>query len=205
MLTRLTLVRHGETTWNADGRWQGWAPAPLSERGWTQAQETAEALRAAGLQRIVSSDLRRTRQTAETINALLNLPIAFDRRLREIDVGNWQGLTHSEILELDPENHRLWEDSDRDARRFPDGESFQDLQMRVVEALRDLATLHPGAHLLIMTHGGVIRSAGLAFDPANQAAIMATPIHNCSITRLEAHAAGWRVAEFAQEASRCTW
>lgn len=148
---RLFLVRHGESIWNADGRWQGQADPPLSRLGEHQA-----AAAVAGFTEppdaIWTSDLVRAARTAEVLAAGLGLgrPAA-DVRLRERDVGEWSGLTRTEI------EHR-WPGY-LAARRSPSGfEGDEQLLARAQEALRELAGSAPGTTLLVVTHGGVIRT-----------------------------------------------
>ncbi|MGH2760212.1 MAG: histidine phosphatase family protein, partial [Actinomycetota bacterium] len=107
-MTRLLLIRHAESQWNAQGRWQGLADPELSERG--RAQALAAASRLAGtVERIVASDLRRAAETADIIGDTLGLgPVERRAELREIDVGRWSGLTRAEIEERWPDGIARW-------------------------------------------------------------------------------------------------
>lgn len=154
---RFLLLRHGESTWNADGRWQGWADPSLSERGERQSEEGAVHLMGLGLTAIASSDLRRALQTADILTALLDLgPVVVEPRLRERDVGEWQGLTRSEIETSWPGGLADY----RSGRKAspPGGEDSPSLVARATAALASLADRLPGAVTLVVTHGGVIRS-----------------------------------------------
>lgn len=146
---RLLLVRHGESTWNAEGRWQGHADPPLSAAGIAQARAAAAAL--AGVAAIWCSDLARARQTAE-LCAPDGLEVRTDGRLRERDVGEWTGLTRDTIEERYPG----W--IARGLR--PDGwEDDAAVARRAGPALRSIASaLGPGAHALVVSHGGLIRA-----------------------------------------------
>ena len=93
--TRTVVIRHGQSTWNASGRWQGHANAPLTELGRAQAAAAVAGLPA--VEAIWSSDLARAQSTAEIIGAALDLPIRVDARFRERDAGDWTGLTRDEI------------------------------------------------------------------------------------------------------------
>jgi broad specificity phosphatase PhoE len=95
-MTTLLLVRHGETDWNAERRWQGHADVPLNERGRDQAERLAEELENARVDAVYSSDLSRARETAEIVGARLGVPVVLDPALREIDVGSREGLTWPE-------------------------------------------------------------------------------------------------------------
>ena len=140
-MTRLLLVRHGETDWNADGRLQGQTDRPLSDFGRRQARRLALVLAAEDFEAIYSSDLARARETAEIVGARLELPVRFDPDLREKDWGNWEGLTALE----------------RDSVEFV-GESTEAHQERILRALRRISERHPGdGSVLVVTHGGSIR------------------------------------------------
>ena len=153
----LLVVRHGQSTWNAEGRWQGWADPPLSPLGEEQARDAAEHLREAGLSAVVSSDLQRAHQTAELLRAGLGIeaPVEVDADLRERDVGAFQGHTITEILERWPE---LFDESGRLTRTPPDAEDAESILARVVPALLRVARAHPDGRVLVVAHGGVIRT-----------------------------------------------
>jgi broad specificity phosphatase PhoE len=140
-VTKLLLVRHGETDWNADGRLQGQTDRPLSDFGRKQARRLADELAAEGFEAIYSSDLSRARETAEIIGARLGLSVELDSDLREKDWGTWEGLTAVE----------------RDRVEFA-GESTEAHQERILRALRRISESHPdGTSILVVTHGGSIR------------------------------------------------
>lgn len=171
--TQLLLVRHGQTSWNAAGRWQGHADPGLSALGREQARALAEALAAARSRDpiprwsgIVASDLRRARETASAIATLLELPIETDRRLRELDVGAWSGLTRSEIERLDPEALQRFEAGDIFARPGG-GESRHELRRRALDFATDLARQRPGEAWIVVTHRGIVRSLAPGTDPSN--------------------------------------
>src|SRR5437588_12029025 len=120
--TRLLLVRHAETTWNAGERIQGQQDSPLSARGGEQAERLAERLAAAPLAAIRSSDLLRARDTAEPVAARHGLEVSEDADLREVYAGAWEGMTTTEIRRDYPEEYWRWrEDSLR--HRPPGGET----------------------------------------------------------------------------------
>jgi probable phosphoglycerate mutase len=152
----LLLVRHGQSTWNAEGRWQGWADPPLSELGEEQARDAVERLRGAGLSAVASSDLQRATQTAELLREGLGIAAAVEVEpdLRERRLGAFQGLTITEILERWPE---LFDETGRLRGAPPDAEPVDDLIGRVVPALQRVARAHPGERVLVVAHGGVVR------------------------------------------------
>jgi broad specificity phosphatase PhoE len=165
-VTRLLLVRHGESTWNAERRWQGWADPPLSPRGEEQARQAARALAASGLTAVVCSDLQRARRTAELLGEALGLgPPRVEPGLRERNVGEWSGLTLEEIEDRWPGALEEY----RSGRYFrpPGGEDSETLVARVEAALGRVAERFAGGTPLVVAHGGVIRTLErrLALDP----------------------------------------
>src|SRR5262249_57811378 len=114
-----------------------------------------EILVGRGIDLVLSSDLQRASETAELVAARLGLPVELDPRLREVDVGEWSGLTSAEVEERFPEGYR----QRREGRTgWVDGEELGAMAERVVAALLDLAGQHPGLLLLVVTHGGPIRA-----------------------------------------------
>jgi probable phosphoglycerate mutase len=150
---RLLLVRHGESIWNAEGRWQGSADPPLSDAGRDQARALAEFLRDAGVDVIVTSDLDRARETAQIVADALGLPApVVDARLRERDVGEISGHTREEIEAKWPGLLEKWRTGE--LTKMPGGED--DITPRVSAAMQDIAAAPEGTTVLVVTHGGVI-------------------------------------------------
>jgi probable phosphoglycerate mutase len=159
--TELLVVRHGQSEWNAVGRWQGHADPPLSELGRRQAYVAAASIGA--VDGIISSDLQRAVETAAIIAQQIGVgPVMVDERLRERDAGEWTGLGRAEIDKGWPG----WVADDRRPNGFEDAES---VMARVVDAFAAIREASPGGSLLVVTHGGVIRalagSQGLADLP----------------------------------------
>ena len=150
-MIRLVLIRHGQTQWNREGRWQGQADPPLNALGRRQARRAALALRGACLDHLYSSDLRRAVETAHIIGAELGLAAIPDARLREIDLGRWQGMLSADIQTQYPEEFRCWHESPL-ATRPPDGEDLHTLAARVLEAISEIALRHPGRRVGIVAH-----------------------------------------------------
>lgn len=150
-MRQLVLVRHGESTWNAEGRLQGAAEVPLSERGRRQARGLAALIGEFQPTDAVTSDLGRARETV----ALLGHPQAtVDRAWREADLGEWTGRVIADLVAGDGDGYRAW----REGRATPlGGESWEALVARVTEALATLVD-RDGRHLIV-THGGPIRAA----------------------------------------------
>jgi broad specificity phosphatase PhoE len=152
----LFLVRHGETDWNAAGRWQGQTDVPLNERGRAQALAVAARLRAEGVRAIATSDLGRARGTAEIVGEALGLEVAMvDPALRERAYGQWEGLTRGECEARFPEE---WARHVTDPRTPPPGGEYTDaLLARIVPAIHRAAERLASPAVLV-THGGVMRA-----------------------------------------------
>jgi alpha-ribazole phosphatase/probable phosphoglycerate mutase len=153
--TTVLLARHGQSDWNAAGRWQGHADRPLSERGREQARELAARLAQFALDAIYSSDLERARATAEAVADAQRLEVVTVPELREVDVGSWQGLTRDDARKRFPEDFRRWQAGSVGWR---DGESYVEMSKRVVGAVREIAVRHAGGRILVVAHGGPIRA-----------------------------------------------
>jgi broad specificity phosphatase PhoE len=167
--TPILLIRHGETPWNAAGRWQGHADPGLTEAGRKQAQGVAQALAGEPSRPwsgIVASDLARARETASALASALALSIEFDPRLRELDVGSWSGLTRAEIAERDPDTLLAFERGEPTIRPGG-GESRIEIRERAQAVVRDFAERRSGEHLIVVTHLGVIRALAPGSEPTN--------------------------------------
>ena len=154
-MTTLLLVRHGETDWNRDGRWQGGSDTSLNDLGREQARSLAEGLDG-NIDVVYSSDLARARQTAEIVAEKLGLGVRVDPRLRERGFGSWEGLTTPEIEVRFAEAHRRWRAGE--GAGADDAEPFEDFSARVNRFLADVLRLHPGEEVLVISHGGSIRA-----------------------------------------------
>jgi probable phosphoglycerate mutase len=145
--SRILVVRHGQSTWNADGRWQGQADPPLSELGIAQAEAAAHAVD--GVDAIWASDLERALHTATILATAHGLDVVADARLRERAAGEWTGLTRAQIDEQYP--------GALEERRRPPGFELDDvLVTRALAALQELAAALAGGTAIAVTHGGVI-------------------------------------------------
>lgn len=172
--SRLLLVRHGESTWNAEKRWQGWGDPPLSACGRAQAAALAAGLASSGIVRLVSSDLARAAQTASILGAALGVAPVFDARLRERNLGRWTGLTQEEIaVRFGNELRRL---RTREPGFRPDGgESHEEFAARASPALLELAASEPGGATAVVTHLGVIRLVVPEHRPDNAEVVAFEP------------------------------
>ncbi len=160
IMTTLFFVRHGETEWNRIGRWQGHADIPLTAQGREQAVLLAERFAAEGqtFDHIYASDLGRAFDTAQIIASALGMPVHPLIELREMHLGNWSGLTSTEIKARYADD---WDAFERgiDFRRGAHGETIAEIRERVAALIEKLVVEHPAQQLLIVSHGGTIRTA----------------------------------------------
>ena len=150
-MPRLILIRHGETDWNIDGRYQGQADPPLNRRGLAQSREVANQLGELGLDCLYSSPLRRAYQTAEIVSKTLEVPLYIEPRLMEIHQGDWQERLRSEIERKYPEVFRQWQTAPWTVTP-PGGESLSQVQNRVYTALDEILTRHKDQCVGLVTH-----------------------------------------------------
>jgi broad specificity phosphatase PhoE len=158
-VTTILLARHGESDWNHERRWQGHADRPLTERGEEQARALAERLEDIHLDAVYSSDLERTRATAQIVAAPRCLELRQLPALREVDVGSWSGLTRDEAEQRYPEDFARWL---RGGAGWLDGETYEEMSDRVLRAIAQIVAEHPEGRILIVSHGGPIRAVHAA-------------------------------------------
>lgn len=151
----LLIIRHGESEWNLEGRWQGWLDAPLTDLGVQQAHERAAALARAGFEPVVvhCSDLGRALHTAEIIAGVLGSEARPHAGLRERSAGEWEGHTTDEIDQRWPGMRQTWQRGELSAP--PGGEEEDAVLARLDGAIADV--LSGPAPALVVTHGGVLR------------------------------------------------
>jgi len=148
---RAILIRPGETDWNQMGRWQGWAATPLNEHGRLQAERLANFVRNIGMSALYSSDLRRAKETAERIAARLAYAPIYDARLRERNIGAWQGLTLDEMKAWYPDEYRKLLD-DVEGYQVPGGESRNQVRERMLAVFGDILAQEKGETVGIISH-----------------------------------------------------
>lgn len=169
-MTELWLVRHGQTDWNLARRYQGHSDTPLNATGLEQAGLAAEALAGRSYTAIYSSDLARARVTAEIIGRRLDMAVRIDPRLREVNLGAWEGMVVADIQAQYPAE---WEarQTDRLYGRPPGGESVYDVAARIWPAVDDLVARHPDGAVILVSHGLALatvlcRAQGLPLETA---------------------------------------
>ncbi|GAA2099966.1 histidine phosphatase family protein [Microlunatus panaciterrae] len=195
---RIIVWRHGRTEWNASGLFQGQADVPLDELGRHQAASVARTLARKKPVAIVASDLIRARETAAPLAERTGLEVSLDKRLREIHVGSWEGLTPEQVAKIDPELAARYRRGE-DVRRSPTGETVEEVASRVAEALEEFGGSAPeGSTVIAVMHGlaarvGVCRLVG--FPPETWTRLGG--LHNCGWISVERHSGGyWRIEEY---------
>jgi probable phosphoglycerate mutase len=181
--TTIVLMRHGETDWNRESRFQGHADPPLNELGRAQAEALAGDLALEPFAAAYTSPLRRATETAEILSTRLDVELRTSEALMEVDVGSWSGLTRAEVEFRYPEGYRRWLEY---GHGWEDGETYEELGRRVVGGLLEIGDRHAGETVLAVTHGGPIRSAlaaasGIGFDEARRSL---TVVDNCATVRI---------------------
>ncbi|WP_043634397.1 histidine phosphatase family protein [Nonomuraea candida] len=189
MSKRIVCLRHGQTLWNVEQRFQGHSDIPLDETGVAQAARAASLLASLRPTLIVSSDLQRANDTALALGRIVGLDVAVDKDFRERGGGQWEGLTRAEIAARWPEEYAAWE--------APGGEPVTDVAARVATAMRRWASrLDDDGLLVVASHGAALRLGicellGLPEElwPALGG------LGNCSWSVLQEGRKGWRLLE----------
>jgi broad specificity phosphatase PhoE len=171
-VTTILLARHGESDWNRARRWQGHADRPLTPLGREQAQALAARLETVPLAAVYASDLSRARDTAAVVAAGRGLSLRTRSDLREVDVGSWSGLTRAEVEEREPDGVKLWAGG---GKGWQGGESYEEMSRRVLDAISEIASMHPDENVLVVSHGGAVRAVharalGLSFHAYRRSA-----------------------------------
>jgi broad specificity phosphatase PhoE len=159
-MTDILFIRHGQTQANVTGHWQGWSDTPLSPAGRAQAQAIAHRLSpfTGQIAALYTSPLRRALQTAQVIGLALELKPRIVDQLKEINFGDLEGLTVTEMEHRFPELHARWQDKTDMAFRWPGGEQRAAFFKRVAQACQHILTRHPEEKVVIVAHGGTIRA-----------------------------------------------
>jgi probable phosphoglycerate mutase len=182
---RLVLLRHGQTSWNAELRIQGQLDPELDDTGHLQAAAVAPVIAALAPAALWSSDSARARQTAAYVAKETGLEPTYDARLREYFLAGWQGLTHDEVAVLAPDALARFRTGDFDV--VPDGENADEVVARMVAAVSDLlAAIGPGELAVAVSHGAAIRDAVpvlLGWPVTERAALHG--LDNCGLVELD--------------------
>jgi phosphoserine phosphatase len=184
MLT-IYITRHGQTEWNVQSRMQGWADSPLTSSGVAAATQLGKRLQDVPLDAVYSSTSGRTMHTAQLILGKRTIPLIQKEELREINVGEWQGMLSSDIERDFAEDVKTYYEQPSQFQPTS-GESFYMLKERVLRAIEEIVTAHPNGHVLIVTHGVVKKCLINHFNGAELDSLWDPPfIHGTSLTMLE--------------------
>ncbi|MBK6864767.1 MAG: histidine phosphatase family protein [Ideonella sp.] len=198
-MTELILIRHGETDWNVQGRFQGQIDVPLNAMGLRQAALMAERMARERVDVFYCSDLLRTRQTAAPAAARLALGAVPDAALREQHFGVLEGLSFDEVKARHPDELAAWLRHDPDYA-LPGGESVRSFHARVLAAVRVLAAQHAGLRLAIVTHGGVLDMIYRTVHALPLVGPRTCPIPNAGLNRLRLRSDALEIVSWADDA-----
>lgn len=195
----LWLIRHGETSWNAEGRVQGQTDVPLSEVGHAQARAVASLFSERQIDALYSSDLQRVTQTAHPAAQALGLAIRVEPMLRERHYGMFETLTYAEVKLRHPEEYARFRAHDPEFD-FRGGEGLRVFFERSVACLTDIAARHAGEDVLIYTHGGVLDMAYRHAKGLGLASKRDFEIPNAALNQIEIAGEVWSVLAWAERA-----
>ena len=199
MNTRLCIVRHGETAWNAEHRVQGQLDVPLNAIGHAQALAASKVLAIEKFSAIYSSDLSRARQTAEPTASRLAMKVFLDPDLRERHYGIFERLTYAEVKKMFPRDYARFEARDPDYA-FRTGESLRDFSVRSIGVISRIADRHPAESILVFTHGGVLDKLYRHVTGLPLSAERKFGIPNAGLNRIELVADKWQIRAWADVA-----
>jgi probable phosphoglycerate mutase len=190
--TQLLAIRHGETEWNSESRFQGHLNSVLNQGGLAQADALGARLARERFDVLISSDLGRALQTASAIARHTGHEIVVEPRLRERNMGIFQGLTPAEVQSRYPDEYARFKTNDPDYA-IPDGESMRQLLERCVACFSELARGHAGMTLAAVTHGGVLAMLYRHATAMPLAAPRNFPLHNTGINRFRHRRGEWEL------------
>jgi len=150
-MTKVYIVRHGQTAWNLEEVFRGRADIPLDETGKNEVHLAGEALKDETLHAVYSSPLSRSMETAENIAKFHNLPVTPLEAIIDISYGEWEGVGLKEVQQQSPDLYALWLQEPHKIR-FPQGETLEEVRSRTMEALEDLLTKHRNENIVLVAH-----------------------------------------------------
>lgn len=182
--TTIFLIRHGETPLTPMKKFSGDGPLNphLTEEGLAQAERVAAAIANLKPETIIASPLNRTKQTAEAVSRATGLPINFDEDWIECSFGIWDGMSIDEVKEKYPADYQAWVSST--AFATPEGESYDEVSLRIDAALDAIAATYPGQRVAVVTHNGTIKTAAKLAVGAPPESIFHIDVSPCSITTI---------------------
>jgi broad specificity phosphatase PhoE len=184
-MLRLYITRHGETEWNTQGRMQGWKNSNLTERGRMNAMALGRALQNVEFRKVYCSPLERTRVTTGLILGGRDVEVIYNENLKEIHLGELEGLTQDEIKDIYPEFQiHFWKNPHEYVPRS--GESFYEVRDRVIKTLEQIIEDNPDGNVMIVTHGVVLKTIHSYFKNLTMERLWDPPfIYDTSLTIVE--------------------
>lgn len=195
--TLVTVVRHGETIWNQEGKHQGWLDSDLTQQGIAQARRIADILLNRSFSTLYSSDLGRARQTAGLLADTLSLHVNLDKRIREQNLGILEGLSIQQFRERYPEEYA--KHVEREVNYcLPGGESIRQVYERSTSCLEELARKHQNESIILVTHGWVLecffrKVLGIPLEQPRRFSL-----RNCSINSFSFSNDNWRLESWGE-------
>ncbi len=199
MSTRLCIVRHGETAWNAEHRVQGQLDVPLNAIGEAQALAVSKVLTQESFDAIYSSDLSRARQTAAPTAGFFAIKVILEKDLRERHYGIFERLTYAEVKQKFPEDYARFEAREPDYD-FRTGESLSAFSERSISIISRIAKENEGRKVLVFTHGGILDKLYRFITGLPLSAARDFGIPNAGLNRVELTASGWQIRSWADVA-----
>lgn len=192
MLTKLFLIRHGETDWNTENRFQGQTETPLNELGRSQAERIANRLNGEGIEVIYSSDQARALETARIVGKKIGVEVIPSEQLREASYGEWEGLTWEEVKEGFPEELER-RTADPDDYPPPGGETLRQMQSRVMAELNAIVSKQAGKRILVVCHAGPCNAVVCSVLGVSWIKRTVWKISNASLNIVEIEDGTWRI------------
>lgn len=194
-MTRLFLIRHGETAWNKQHRFQGSADIPLNGVGLAQAEAVGERMASLALSRIVSSDLKRAYQTAAAVvHHHPTLTIEADTRLREISFGKWEGLTYKQIQETYPDDLLAWQSDIMTPST--EGEPVEDFYRRIATFADQFEPFQKDELVAVCAHGGALQMLLCHLLDLPPSSYWKFRMYNTAVSEVRIHEAGAMLVSF---------
>ncbi|NPC92105.1 histidine phosphatase family protein [Bacillus sp. WMMC1349] len=182
-MTAICLIRHGETDWNAQGRLQGRTDIPLNETGKRQAKETGECLKGTSWDLIITSPLKRAKETAEIINQYLHIDIIEMEDFIERNYGDAEGMAFADRMKLYPD------------KNYPNQETKEDLAERLIAGIEKISEQYPNQKILLVAHGAAIHTllTKIAIDDSE---LHQTKLVNACLSNIRMLKNKWHVEDY---------
>ncbi|ATD54213.1 histidine phosphatase family protein [Clostridium chauvoei] len=185
-MTKLYLTRHGETEWNTQGIMQGWGDSPLSELGIKQGEWLAERIKETPIDVIYTSPTGRAYNTAKIVRGNKNIEIIPHDGLREIRVGNWEGLNQDQLRELDEKNYNNFWNTPSKYVPTGNGETFMEVKERSFAAINEILQKEKGRNILVVTHTIALKTFLIALENKDIDTLWEPPfIKQTSLTEID--------------------